>query len=151
MLQWLLASLHLLALGIGLAAVLSRGLALHRVLDRDGLHRAFLADAFWGVAAVLWITTGLVRAFGGIEKGTAYYLQSDAFLLKMVLLGLILVLEVWPMATLIRWRLRARRRELFDTGAAAAIARISWVQAGLVVLMVFAATAMARGRGMQIW
>jgi hypothetical protein len=91
------------------------------------------------------------RAWGGIEKGTTYYLQNDAFLIKMALLGLILILEVWPMATLIQWRIRMRRNELSDTGAAAAMARISWVQAGLVILMVFAATAMARGYGVQIW
>ena len=147
MLQWLLASLHLLALGIGLAAVWGRGLALRGQLDKDRLRLVFLADALWGVAALLWISTGLIRAFSGIEKGSAYYLQNDAFLIKMALLGLILILEVWPMVTLIQWRLRLRRNELSNTSAAPAIARISWVQAGLVILMVFAATAMARGYG----
>ncbi len=40
----------------------------------------------------------------------------------------------------------ARGRAL-DTGAASRFARISFIQAGLVVLMVLAATAMARGYG----
>jgi putative membrane protein len=149
--RWILAALHLLALGIGLPAVWSRGSALRGHLDKDGLQRALLADTFWGVAAALWIVTGLVRAFAGIEKGTSYYLQNDAFLIKMGLLGLILILEVWPMVTLIRWRIRMGRGELPDTTAAPAIARISWIQAGLVILMVFAATAMARGYGMDLW
>ena len=151
MLQWLLASLHLLALGIGLAAVWTRGRALRGQLDSNGLQRVFLADTLWGVAAVLWIATGLVRAFGGIEKGTAYYIQNDAFLIKMILLGLILILEVWPMVTLIQWRVRVRRNQLPNTNVAATMASISWVQTGLVILMVFAATAMARGYGMQLW
>jgi len=65
----------------------------------------------------------------------------------MVLLVAILALEVWPMVTLIKWRIRLGRGEAFDGSAAPAIARISMMQAGLVVLMVLAAAAMARGLG----
>lgn len=68
----------------------------------------------------------------------------------MALLGLILVLEVWPMVTLIRWRVQLGRGKQLDTTMARTLARISWVQTGLVFLMVFAATAMARGYGMQL-
>lgn len=145
--RWLFAALHLLALGMGLAAVWSRAHALSGNLDNDGLQRVFLADTFWGVAAGLWITTGLIRAFAGLEKGSAYYLGNSMFLVKMGLLGLILILEVWPMVTLIRWRIKLRQGQLPDTNAAPAIARISQLEVVLVVLMVFAATAMARGIG----
>ncbi len=109
-----------------------------------------MADTFWGIAALLWISTGLLRAFGGFEKGSAYYLNSDAFALKMTLLVLILLLEVWPMVTLIRWRVQLRRSATINTNAARRLARISWVQLVLVVLMVFAAIALARGYGMQL-
>jgi putative membrane protein len=124
---------------------------LRDTVDRDGLHRAFLADTFWGIAAGLWIITGLIRAFTGLEKGSAYYLGNSMFLIKMGLLGLILILEVWPMMTLIRWRAQLRQGQLPDTSAAAAIARISQLQVVLIVLMVFAATAMARGIGADLW
>jgi putative membrane protein len=150
-LRWLLASLHLFALGIGLAAVWTRGRGLSGPLDRDALRRVFLADTFWGVAAALWIVTGLLRAFAGFEKGTSYYMQNDAFLLKMALLILIIILEIWPMVTLIRWRMQVGRGELPVLSAAPALARISWVQTVLVILMVFAATAMARGLGTDLW
>ena len=147
-LRWLLASLHLLALGIGLGAVWARGRALNGDLDRGGLRRVFLADTWWGVAAALWIVTGLIRAFGGFEKGAAYYLHNSAFLMKMALFLVILVLETGPMVTLIQWRARVRRGEV-PTGlrAARVMARISYLEAALVVLMLLAATAMARGLG----
>ncbi|HXF63944.1 MAG TPA: DUF2214 family protein [Caldilineaceae bacterium] len=151
LLRWLLASLHLLALGIGFGAVAVRAGALHGPLTPDGLRRVFLADTFWGLAAILWIVTGLIRAFSTLEKGAAYYLHNGAFLLKMALLIVILALEIWPMITLIQWRLQLARNQTPDTTAAGAIARISWVQAGLVVLMVFAATAMARGLWAGVW
>ena len=146
--RWLAASLHLLALGIGLGAVWARGRALRSTLDAGTLRQVFLADTLWGVAAVLWISTGLWRLLGGLEKGTGYYLQNHLFLAKMTLLALVLLLEIRPMVTLIGWRKTMSRGEAPDTRAAPLLARISFIQAWLIVSMVFAATAMARGMGM---
>lgn len=72
MIAALISSLHLLALAIGLPAVFLRGRALKGPLDADGLRRLLAADNVWGIAAVLWIATGLLRAFGGLEKGTEF-------------------------------------------------------------------------------
>jgi putative membrane protein len=144
MIRWAFAAVHLLALGIGLGAVWARGRALSGTPD---LRRAFYADSWWGIAAILWIGTGLTRAFGGLEKGSAYYIHNTFFLLKMAVLVLILVLELAPMIALIRWRVQVAHGEQPDTHLAPRFALISRVQAGLVVLMVLAATAMARGYG----
>lgn len=146
--RWLAASLHLLALGIGLGAVWARGRSLRSPLNAITLRQVFLADSLWGLAALLWIGTGLWRLLGGLEKGTGYYMQNHLFLTKMALLAVVLLLELRPMMTLIGWRRAAARGEVPDTRAAPLVARISFVQAGLVVLMVFATTAMARGVGM---
>ena len=86
-------------------------------------------------------------SLAGLEKDTGYYFQNHLFLTKMALLVLILVLEVWPMITLIKWRRRVTAGEPPVTNTARALARISFAQAGLVVLMVFLAAAMARGYG----
>ena len=117
-------------------------------MDAETLRQVFYADSLWGLAAVLWISTGLWRLLAGLEKGTGYYLQNHIFLTKMALLALVLLLEIRPMITLIRWRRAVARREAPDTRAAPMLARISFVQAGLIMLMVFAAAAMARGMGM---
>jgi putative membrane protein len=146
-LRWLMAAVHLIALGVGLGSVWVRGRALGGSPDDGAVRRALAADTGWGIAALLWISTGLIRAFGGLEKGTQYYLQNHVFWTKMVLLLVILALEVWPMVTLMRWRIQIARGRRPDTSLAPAIARISLVQAVLVVLMVLAATAMARGIG----
>lgn len=142
-----LAGLHLLALGIGLGAVWVRGRSLSSRLDVAGLRTVFVADTWWGVAAFLWIGTGVWRLLAGLEKDTGYYFQNHFFLTKMALLVIILVLEVWPMITLIRWRRRVTAGQPPVTKTARALARISFAQAGLVVLMVFLAAAMARGYG----
>ncbi len=147
MLRWTLAAIHLAALGIGLGAVWARGRALAGALDGAGLRRVFTADSWWALAAILWIGTGLLRAFAGFEQGTAFYVHNHFFWAKMGLLALVLVLEIRPMIVLIRWRVDLARGATVDTRAAPALARVSAVQALLVLLMVLAATAMARGFG----
>lgn len=143
------ASLHLVALGLGLGAVLHRGTALREVPDARTLQRVFRADALWGLAAVLWIATGAWRYLAGMEKSVEYYHGNSWFLTKMALLALVLALEILPMATLMRWRLAIRRGGspgvVAVPGTARLLATISHVQALLVVAMVFAASAMARG------
>jgi putative membrane protein len=146
-----LAVIHLLALGIGLGAIFARARATHRLKDGpDALRGAFAADNWWGIAALLWISTGLWRAFGGFEKSPSYYWMNHVFYAKMGMLVLVLLLEIWPMVTLIRWRMASRRgtlvsTELFNSGPR--IARISDVQTLLTVGMVVAAVLMARGYG----
>jgi putative membrane protein len=146
-LRWVFAGLHLLALGMGLGAIWARSRALREPLDDAGLKRVFAADGWWGLAALLWLSTGVIRALSGLDKGPQYYATNHFFLAKMVMFLAIVALEIAPMRALIRWRLAWRRGESPDTSRAAEFANRSTVQAALVVLMVFAATAMARGLG----
>ena len=145
--RWIVAALHLLGWGLGLGAIWSRSRALKDLSDPKNVRRALYADTLWGIAALVWITTGLARAFSGLEKGSAYYLANDAFWIKMILLAAVLLLEIWPMATLIRWRIQLARGEAPQTRHASRFAVISIAQAALVIAMVFAASAMARGLG----
>lgn len=147
----LLAVLHLLGLGIGLAAIFVRARAANRLKDGpESLAATFAADMWWGVAAGVWISTGLIRVFGNFEKSASYYWSNHIFLAKMGFLLLIIALEIWPMVTLIRWR-RASGRGMLIPGELAPtgrrIARISDVQTLLVIAIVIAAVMMARGYG----
>jgi putative membrane protein len=146
-LRWLLAAVHLLALGVGLGAVYARGKALGGRLDGEALRRVFAADAWWGAAAELWIGSGLWRLFGSTEKPTNYYLANHVFWAKMLLLAGILAMEIRPMLTITRWRREVARGLPPDTSSAGRLARLSYYEAVTVVLMVLAATAMARGIG----
>ena len=150
MLRLFLAAMHLIALGIGLGAVWARANALSRPLDRAAMVRAFRADTWWGIAAALWIATGLWRLLGRTEKSTSYYMHNHVFFTKMSFLVIILLLEIGPMITLIRWRqIAGRGTSAWNPNPAAArrIARISYIEAALIIAMVFAAVAMARGYG----
>jgi len=145
--RWLLAAAHLLGLGIGLGAIWGRRRALLQLPDASALGRVLYTDTWWGIAAAIWISTGLARALGPFEKGRDYYFHNHFFLAKMACLLLILILEIAPMLTFIRWRGQLARHESVDTSKARFFARISAWQAVLVMVMVLAATAMARGLG----
>lgn len=149
MLSAIVSALHLLALAIGLPSVLLRGRALAGPLDAAGLRRLFAADTWWGVAALLWIATGLARAFGGLEKGTQFYLASPLFWTKMALLGAIILLEIWPMTTFVRWRGVVRQGHAPDTRRARPLWIVNHVELVLAIAMVFVASFMARGFGLR--
>lgn len=144
--HWFLAAIHLLAFALGFWAVLTRGTASGRLATGSGdVRRVLLADNLWGIAALILLVTGGMRAFGGFEKGTDYYLHQPLFHLKMTLFVLILLLELAPMITLVKWRIASARGKALDTGRAKLFARISHVEALLLMLMVIAASGMARG------
>jgi len=154
MLRILLAVVHLLALGIGLGAVFARARALGRLTSaQESMRRIFTADAWWGVAALLWLTTGLWRALAGTEKASGYYWSNHVFYAKMGLFLAIFLLELYPMVTLVRWRSAVRTKTLSPpvvlAPTARRIARISDLQTLLVIATVCAAVLMARGHGAQ--
>jgi putative membrane protein len=144
----LLSTLHLLALALGLPSVFFRGRALLALSQGRGeITRVFAADNVWGVSALLWLATGLTRAFGGFEKGSGFYLANQMFLLKLGLFGLIVLLELWPMVTLIRWRIRTSKGQVIDTSSSRALFRINTIELGFTLLIPFIASMMARGIG----
>lgn len=145
MMRWALAALHLLAFGIGFAAIWMRGTALRSVAAPGNLARALQADIWWGVAALLWLGTGLPRLFAGTEKATGYYLASPAFWLKMGLFLGVVLLELGPALALGRWRSDLRAGRVPDTTRADRWARVSRIQLVLLIALLLSATAMARG------
>lgn len=136
----LLSTVHLLGLALAFTAIHSRSAAL-RSADYK---RAFRADNLWGISALVLLVTGLMRAFGGFEKGTEFYVQNPAFHAKMTFFVLILAMEVYPMVTLFRWR---RDESLRSEATARRIAGMGHGQSLLLVLIVLAAAFMARGIG----
>jgi putative membrane protein len=143
--RYLFAVLHLLALAIGIAAVYSRWRALRSVKATADLKAVFVADNWYGIAVIIWLVTGLARAFAGLEKGTAFYLENHWFIGKMGLFVIVFLLEIFPMVTLIRWRKALKKGGLIDLGKTKLLTRLTLAELPLLILMVCMASAMARG------
>lgn len=146
----LASALHLLALAGGVACVFLRADALGRPLDEQGLRRVFAIDNLYGLVALAWIGSGVWRAFGTVEKGSAYYLHNHLFWGKLLLLGIFLAVEAVPMVTFIRWRIQVGRGQTPDTTRAARLRALHWVELVLIGLIVLCASGMARGLGVVV-
>lgn len=144
-LRYVIATLHLLTFGIGFASIWMRANALKRLKDESGIADVLFADNIWGLAAFLWIGTGVWRAFGGLEKGTDFYLHNTAFILKISLFLIVFALEIKPMITFIRWRILQKKGEKIDLSVAPAFARTSYIELLLLIPILALAAAMARG------
>ena len=140
----LLSAVHLLTLGLGLGAVFMRGRALARPLDDAGWQRLLAADNLWGIAAGLWIASGLGRVFFG-GKESAFYWRNGFFWVKLALFGLVFALELMPMMTFIGVRSARKRNATLPRFPVETYRRINSAQLVLVVTIVFVATFMARG------
>ncbi|MCB9779237.1 MAG: DUF2214 family protein [Alphaproteobacteria bacterium] len=134
------SALHILGVALGLLGIVNRA----RALAAFDMPAALRADNAWGISFLLLVGTGLARAFAGLEKGSDFYLGSAAFHAKLGLVALLLLVELWPMITLIRWRLKPQLR---DAAVARRMATLSRIEVGLYVLIPFVAAAMARGIG----
>lgn len=140
----ILSAIHVLTLALGLGALVARGRALVRPLDADGWNRLLTADNLWGIAALLWIGSGLARVFWG-GKSPSFYTHNGFFWLKMGLFGVVFALELTPMITFIRVRAARARRTPLPTFSVAAYRRINSAEVALLVAIVFVAAFMARG------
>ena len=143
--KYFFAVFHLLGLAIGLAAVYARWRALRNAKEQGDIADVLHADSWYGLAALIWIGTGLLRAFGGMEKGTDHYLANHWFLGKMGLFLIVLCLEIKPMGTFMAWRAARGKKTPIDLSKTGTLATLTILQLPLLVLMVFMAAAMARG------
>jgi putative membrane protein len=143
----LLSAIHVLTLALGLAAVFIRGRALAGPLDETGWRRLLAADNAWGLAAALWIASGLGRVFFG-GKETSFYWHNGFFWVKLALFGLVFALEIVPMTTFIRVRMARGRKTPLPPFSIGSLRRINLAETVLVVAMVFVAAFMARGAWM---
>jgi putative membrane protein len=146
MLAAFVSALHLLTLALGLGSVWLRGRALRRLADGGtDFAAAFRADLAWGIAALLWLATGLGRLFAQLDKGLDFYLYNGMFWVKMGLFALVFVLELYPMITLIRWRGLQAKQQSIDARPARLMWQLNHIEIVLVIAIPFVAAMMARG------
>jgi len=146
-LELVLAAVHLLSLALGVFALSSRSRALARAASNAELGPVFFWDGAYGAVAIAWLGSGLWRAFGGVEKGTDYYLSNHAFWTKMLLLAALLAVEGFLAVTFVRFRLLVKKGETVPLANKARLVRLHHVELWLVLGMIVMATLMARGVG----
>jgi putative membrane protein len=147
-LDWLLASLHHLAI-FTLLAILAGELAMTGGrIDGGMVGRLVRLDAWYGIGAAGVVAAGVARVFLG-DKGAVYYEFNLLFWAKMATFALIGGLSVLPTLQFLAWRRAARSDPHFAPSAAAiaSVRRTLFLEAALFALLPIFAAGMARGFG----
>lgn len=134
---------------LGLAGLFA-GLAVELALFRPRLEAALarrlaVADAVYGLGALLVLVTGLLRLFAG-DKPAAYYGHNFVFHIKMTVFVLVLALSVWPTVRFLRGRKAPDGTHVEYPPALGALLRVELV---LLLVIPLLAVLMARGYGFR--
>jgi putative membrane protein len=136
---------HMWALAIGTCSLFLRERRLGVApLDKPALERMLAADNWWGIAAILWIGSGLARLLY-LEKSREFYYRNGFFWVKLGLFAVAMLLELWPMTMFIIWRVRMAQGKPVDTARAPTFQLISRLELVVIALIPVAAALMARG------
>lgn len=104
------------------------------------------ADLWYGLSAMAVIALGLLRALY-FEKGWAFYSQNGFFWTKLILLGVVALLSIYPTVRFLKWN--ARLREGLAPEISEREFRLTRMLIGaevlLMVLVLLAAPLMSRG------
>jgi putative membrane protein len=146
--DWVLASLHHLAI-FTLAATIAAELAiLMGAIDAKAIVRLAKIDTGYGAAASAVVIFGIARVVWG-AKGYEYYVANHIFWTKMALFLIVGLLSIRPTFRYLAWRRQLRADAAFRP-AAPEVARMRsylWAEAAFFLAIPVAAAAMARGYG----
>lgn len=144
----LLAYLHFIAIFVLFAFLTAEIMLLRGEVDARVAMLLARCDAWYGVAAVAVLVTGLLRIFAG-AKGAAFYASNPVFWVKTGLFVVVALISIKPTLTLIRWARAARADAGFRPAPEdqRALRRIKMIEVHLAAFIPLAAVFMARGMG----
>jgi len=144
----LFAWLHLLAIGTGVALLVTEHWLCRRMPDRAQVRLLGQVDLGYQLALIASLATGLARALY-YGQDPAYYLDNRLFWLKIAIFLTVVVVAVAPTLQFIRWNREARTapafapltREVERVRASVALGLGLWLILPLIAVLV------ARGYG----
>ncbi|WP_374354154.1 DUF2214 family protein [Chitinimonas sp.] len=141
----LLASLHYLGAMVLMACLVAEHLLISSEMDRRTVGLLARIDLVYGITAGLQIGSGLLRLFA--EKGSAFYLHSPFFHIKMTVFVLLGLLSIYPTLRFLAWRRAASSAERIRPTEGKRVLMLVRVELLLLIALPVLASLMARGLG----
>ncbi len=144
------AYLHYLGFMLAFGALTIEHLTLKKDLNVTEAWRIVIADAIYGLSAVMILITGVLRVmyFG---KGTDYYLSNPVFYIKVGLFILVSLLSLYPTFSFVSWVKNLQDSQSPELESPQ-LKRLTWLirgeLLGLALIPLFAAVL---ARGIQIF
>jgi putative membrane protein len=140
------AFIHHAAAFLIVAALMVELVVLKNELTVTSARSVLRMDMVYGIAALVLLVVGFVRVFH-TEKGSDYYFDSGAFLMKLGLFIVVGLLSVSPTIRFMSWRkaLRDGRVPDFDARARRKVRMVIHIELTLLFVIILMAIMMARG------
>jgi putative membrane protein len=140
------AFIHHAAAFLVVAALMVELVVLKSELTATSARSVLRMDTVYGIAALVLLVAGFVRVFH-TEKGSAYYFDSGAFLLKLALFIVVGLLSIYPTLKFLGWRkpLREGRVPDFDPATRRRVRMLIHIELTLLFVIMLMAIMMARG------
>jgi len=146
----LMATLHHLAAFTVTACLVYEFVSFQKSLTIADARRLQRVDVWYGISAGVVLVAGLLRVFF-FEKGSNYYFHNYVFWIKMGLFLAVGLLSIYPTMRYIKWN------SVLNEGVPPVILDIEYkrirflliLELVCIVLILFAAPAMARGIGVN--
>lgn len=145
----IMASLHHIAAFTVAACLVYEFVAYRKNLTVAEARNIQRVDLVYGIAAGLVLVAGFLRVYF-FEKGSTYYFANHIFWTKIVLFVIIGLLSIYPTIRYIKWNpvLEANKSPEIPDAEYKNIRLLLWLEIIGLILILFAAPAMARGLGM---
>lgn len=143
-----LAWLHFVFAFILVGALCAELFILRLPVDAQVARRLLRVDLFYGVSAILIILAGVARVLWG-AKGWDYYNAQPFFWAKMLVLGAIGLISIFPTRAFIRWTkgFNADPQYVVAEAQIKSLRRYVMIEVHLIALLLLFASFMARGIG----
>ena len=140
------AFIHHAAAFLIVAALMVELVLLKNELTASSARSILRIDMVYGIAALVLLVVGFVRVFH-TEKGSAYYFENGAFLMKLTLFIVVALLSISPTIRFMSWRkaLREGRVPELDDGTRRKVRMTIHVELTLLFIIMLMAVMMARG------
>ncbi len=145
----IMASLHHIAAFTVAACLVYEFVAYRKNLTVAEARNIQRVDLAYGIAAGLVLVAGFLRVYF-FEKGSPYYFANHLFWTKIVLFVIVGLLSIYPTIRYIKWNpvLAANKSPESPDAEYKNIRLLLWLEIIGLILILFAAPAMARGLGM---
>jgi putative membrane protein len=140
---------HVLAFTLT-ACLVYEFVAYRKMMGMAEIRRIQRVDLVYGISAGLLLLVGLLRVFY-FEKGVNFYMNNPFFWVKMVAFLFVGLVSIDPTIRYIRWNRTLRQNEVPEISEPEykRTRLLLWLEVIAIVVILLAATLMARGIGMN--
>jgi len=144
----LIPYLHYIAIMSLMGSLITEHIILKPNLAKDQIKQLAVTDLIYGIAAIIVLTTGLLRWFL-YGKGFDFYMSNPLFHIKLTLFIIMAIISIFPTRKFLKWRKQIKNGEDPDVNEKVVKKLLMFIRIELliVVIMPLLAVMIARGTG----